>query len=189
MYTVGDCKVPKLEEGHTMKPKLKGGALIGAAMMLLVGTSVCSASPITYAVDQTGIGFDNGSVTGTIETDGTTGTLAASDIINWDLEAVCLGFPSCSASNFNLTGGVGGTYQAADILYYASGGYYVALALYQMWPVTVEGKASTLVWRGDMISSASLASLHGVERLGSESAMVKDISKAVTLFRRDNGGR
>jgi hypothetical protein len=90
---------------------------------------------------------------------------------------------------FYSRAGAGETYQAADILYYASGGYYVALALYQMWPVTVEGKASTLVWRGDMISSASLASLHGVERLGSESAMVKDISKAVTLFRRDNGGR
>jgi hypothetical protein len=39
-------------------------------------------------------------------------------------------------------GGAGGTYQAADVLYYASGGYYVALTLYQMWPVTVEGKAS-----------------------------------------------
>ena len=86
-------------------------------------------------------------------------------------------------------GGAGGTYQAADVLYYASGGYYVALTLYQMWPVTAQGKGSTLVWRGDMISSASLASLHGVERLGSESAMMKDISKAITLFRRDTGGR
>src|ERR1700738_1976726 len=84
--------------------------------------------------------------------------------------------------------GASGAYQAADILYYASGGYYIALTLYQMWPVTAEGKASTLVWRGDMISSASLASLHGVERLGSESAMTKDISKAITLFRRDTAG-
>lgn len=84
--------------------------------------------------------------------------------------------------------GNGGTQQAADVLYYASGGYYVALTLYQMWPVTADGKASTLVWRGDIISSASLASLHGVERLGSESTMMKDISKAVTLFRRDTGG-
>lgn len=81
--------------------------------------------------------------------------------------------------------GAEGTYQAAEVLYYASGGYYVALTLYQMWPVTVEGKASTLVWRGDLISSAELASLHGVERLGSESAMMKDISKAITLFRKD----
>jgi hypothetical protein len=85
--------------------------------------------------------------------------------------------------------GAGGTYQAADVLYYASGGYYVALTLHQLWPVTVEGKPSTLVWRGDMISSAELASLHGVERLGSESVMMKNITKAVTAFRRETGGR
>src|SRR5438046_3529944 len=36
-------------------------------------------------------------------------------------------------------GGAGGTSQAADALYYASGGYYVALTLFQMWPVTVDG--------------------------------------------------
>jgi hypothetical protein len=90
-------------------------------------------------------------------------------------------------ADYNRAGG-GGTYQAADVLYYASGGYYVALTLYQMWPVTVDGKPSTLVWRGDMISAPSLASLHGVERLGSESVMMKQISKAVTLFRRDTSG-
>jgi len=86
-------------------------------------------------------------------------------------------------------GGAGGTYQSADVLYYASGGYYVALTLHQLWPVTVEGKPSTLVWRGDMISSAELGSLHGVERLGSESVMMKNITKAVTAFRRETGGR
>ena len=86
-------------------------------------------------------------------------------------------------------GGAGGTYQCADVLYYASGGYYVALTLHQMWPVTVDGKPSTLVWRGDMISSAELGSLHGVERLGSESVMMKNITKAVTAFRRETGGR
>jgi hypothetical protein len=89
---------------------------------------------------------------------------------------------------YSRSGG-GGTYQAADVLYYASGGYYIALTLHQLWPVTVEGKPSTLVWRGDMISSASLGSLHGVERLGSESVMMKNITKAVTLFRRETGGR
>ena len=93
-----------------------------------------------------------------------------------------------SLGAYYTRGGTGGSYQAADVLYYASGGYYVALTLYQMWPVNVEGKASTLVWRGDMISAASLGSLHGVERLGSESVMMKDISKAVTLFRRDTSG-
>ena len=86
------------------------------------------------------------------------------------------------------SGGAGGTYQSADVLYYASGGYYVALTLHQLWPVTVDGKPSTLVWRGDMISSATLGSLHGVERLGSESVMMKNITKAVSLFRRDSSG-
>ena len=83
--------------------------------------------------------------------------------------------------------GTAGTYQTADILYYASGGYYVALTLHQLWPVTVDGKPSTLVWRGDMISLTELGSLHGVERLGSESVMMKNITKAVTLFRRETG--
>ena len=86
-------------------------------------------------------------------------------------------------------GGTGGTFQTADVLYYASGGIYVALTLHQLWPVTVDGKPSTLVWRGDMISSAELGSLHGVERLGSESLMMKNITKAVTAFRRGSGGR
>jgi hypothetical protein len=80
----------------------------------------------------------------------------------------------------------GGSYQAADVLYYASGGYYVAVTLYQMWPVEVEGRPSTLVWRGDMTSSAELAGLAGMERMGSESAMIRDISRAVRLFRRDS---
>lgn len=77
----------------------------------------------------------------------------------------------------------GGGYQTADGLYYASGGYYVALTLYQLWPVTVGGHASTLAWRGDFISAASLGELHGIERLASEGAMKKDISKAVTIFK------
>ena len=83
--------------------------------------------------------------------------------------------------------GANGTYQAADALYYASGGYYAGLTLYQIWPVDVGGRPATLVWRGDLISSASIASLHGIERVASESALMRDISKAVSSFRRDTG--
>ena len=81
----------------------------------------------------------------------------------------------------------GGGAQIADGLYYASGGYNVALTLYQLWPVEIGGRASTLVWRGDFISANSLGDLHGVERLASESAMRKDILKAATIFQRENG--
>ena len=80
-----------------------------------------------------------------------------------------------------------GAVQAADTFYYASGGYYVTLTLHQMWPVEIEGKPHTLVWRGDMVSSAALADLHGVEKLGSESAMMKDIAKSIARFRKERG--
>jgi hypothetical protein len=56
-----------------------------------------------------------------------------------------------------------------------------------MWPVDLGGRASTLLWRGDFISAASLGELHGVERLASESAMKKDISKAVKIFQGETG--
>ncbi|PZR71653.1 MAG: hypothetical protein DLM73_15470 [Chthoniobacterales bacterium] len=83
--------------------------------------------------------------------------------------------------------GANGTFQAADALYYASGGYYAGLTLYQMWPVEAGGRPATLVWRGDFISSATIAGLHGIERVAAESAMMRDISKAVSSFRRDIG--
>lgn len=84
-------------------------------------------------------------------------------------------------------GTAGGGYQIADGLYYASGGYYVALTLYQLWPVDVGGKSSTLVWRGDLISAASLGDLHGIERIASEGAMKKDITRAVNIIQREAG--
>jgi hypothetical protein len=77
----------------------------------------------------------------------------------------------------------GGNAQAADVFYYSSGGYYATLTLYQLWPVDVNGQASTLVWRGDLLSSSSLAELHGVEKLGSESAMMKEVAKSIGRFR------
>ena len=82
---------------------------------------------------------------------------------------------------------VGTGFQAADVTYYASNGYYALVTLYQMWPVEVGGQPSTLVWRGDMISAASLASLHGVEKMASEGAMMKDVAKAVRLLKADTG--
>jgi hypothetical protein len=80
-----------------------------------------------------------------------------------------------------------GAMQAADTFYYSSGGYYVTLTLHQLWPVEIDGKPHTLVWRGDMVSSAALADLHGVEKLGSESAMMKDVAKSIARFRQEGG--
>jgi hypothetical protein len=50
------------------------------AMLLVVGVS--TASPITYSVNRT---IGAGSVTGTIQTDGSLGVLAAANITDWNL--------------------------------------------------------------------------------------------------------
>jgi hypothetical protein len=76
-------------------------------------------------------------------------------------------------------------WQAVDGQYYASGGYYVLLTFYQMWPIQVGGEDGTLVWRGDLISSDSLASLHGVERMGSSTAMLRGIKKSIESLLKD----
>lgn len=79
---------------------------------------------------------------------------------------------------------VGDGVQAADAQYYASSGFYTALTFYQMWPVTVDGQAATLVWRTDLISSAQL-DLRGVERMGAGAAAMREVQKGVNAFLRD----
>ena len=79
--------------------------------------------------------------------------------------------------------------QLLDMQYYASGGYYVYVTLYQMWPVTVNGQAATLVWRVDSMSSLSLSDLGPFDRMGSGAAMMKDIQRIINFFQRDTGGR
>jgi hypothetical protein len=58
---------------------------------------------VTYNVSQTGIGFDNGAVTGIIQTDGTIGTLTAANILNWNLVVY-----NGTSATYGLTGGAAG---------------------------------------------------------------------------------
>lgn len=77
-------------------------------------------------------------------------------------------------------------WQALDAQYYSGDGFFTLLTFYQFWPVTTaSGRQATLVWRGDSISSASLADLHGVERMGSVGAMMKEIQKSIDFLQRD----
>lgn len=77
--------------------------------------------------------------------------------------------------------------QALDAQYYASGGYYALLTFYQMWPVKIGGKDCTLVWRADLISAPSLATLRGVERMGSSTAMMRETKKSIESLLKDAG--
>ena len=79
------------------------------AAVCVFASAFAGKADVVYIINQTGIGFDHGSVTGTIETDGTFGSLTAGNIVTWSLQAIpCNGVMSCPASNFNLTGGAGG---------------------------------------------------------------------------------
>ena len=75
--------------------------------------------------------------------------------------------------------------QTLDVQFYSSGGYFALITLHQFWPVKIGSKEATLVWRGDLLSSASLAELHGVERLGSSGAMMKAIQKNIGFLQKD----
>jgi hypothetical protein len=77
--------------------------------------------------------------------------------------------------------------QYLDMEFYASGDYYAYVTLYQMWPVTVGGKPATLVWRVDSISTQSIADLGPFDRMGSGSAMSKEIQRIVNDFLKDTG--
>jgi|SRR6516164_9195044 len=86
--------------------------LLAAAMISMTLTGASKATPITYAVSL----FDgtpgiNMGVGGSITTDGTLGTLTASNIIDWDLIGTVLQTP-CLISGcntlFNLTGPLSG---------------------------------------------------------------------------------
>jgi len=81
----------------------------------------------------------------------------------------------------------GDAWQALDGEYYASGGYYALLTFHQMWPVKIAGRDCTLVWRTDLISAATLATLHGVERMGSSTAMMRETKKTIESLLKDAG--
>ncbi len=85
----------------------------------------------------------------------------------------------------NFTHAAGESMQSGTVQFYSSDGFYVLLSFSQMWPVQIDGKPATLVWRGDMLSSAQLGELHGIERSGSAVAMRKEIQKNISAMVKD----
>jgi hypothetical protein len=73
-------------------------------------------------------------------------------------------------------------YQTLDLGFYSSGGYYAIVTLQQLWPIQVDGRDATLVWRVDLVSSSAFDSLRGVQRLGSGAAVMRNIQENVKAF-------
>ena len=79
----------------------------------------------------------------------------------------------------------GESIQSGTVQFYSSDGFYVLLSFSQMWPVQMDGKAATLIWRGDLLASTQLGELHGIERSGASVAMRKEIQKNISAMARD----
>lgn len=87
--------------------------------------------------------------------------------------------------------GTGAVYQASngtaiqslDVEYFANSSIYVTIELEKLWPITVNGKNATLVWRQDLVSTPNVSYLHGVERMASSMIMLQEVQTAVDAFR------
>ena len=79
----------------------------------------------------------------------------------------------------------GDAMQTGTVQFYSSDGFFVLLSVAQMWPVQIEGKSATLVWRSDLLSSSQLGDLRGIERSGASVAMRKEIQKNITSMVKD----
>jgi hypothetical protein len=88
---------------------MRTSALVGVLLSLaaLGGAKSGVASPITYNVNRT---IGQGSVTGTIQTDGATGVLSAANIIGWNLELNGVG------ASLNLTNSNSGVFVSGSDL-------------------------------------------------------------------------
>lgn len=68
-----------------MKQESKQRLLICAIATLMSGSGFVRAGTITYNVNDGPYGLNDATIVGTVETDGTIGTLASSDFLTWDL--------------------------------------------------------------------------------------------------------
>ncbi|MCX7826786.1 MAG: hypothetical protein N2689_14695 [Verrucomicrobiae bacterium] len=101
------------------------------------------------------------------------------EMINWDVQAtVDLGVVLTKALD-------DGRYQILDVQYFSSGMYYVSLCLQELWPVTVDGKDATLVWRVDLLSAPTLEVTRGIERMAYAKIMMIEIKKSIQGFKKD----
>jgi hypothetical protein len=78
---------------------------------------------------------------------------------------------------------LGSAIQSVDMEYYTNYGVYCTVELEQMWPIAVNGKNETLVWRDDLVSAPNIASLHGVDRLGAGMIMLQETKEGIEAFR------
>ncbi len=85
----------------------------------------------------------------------------------------------------------GDTPKAAEITYYVTSQYYASLILYELFPVQINGKTQTYIWRADYVLSAPSGFGKGIEKMAAENIMLIEIKKSIHELadecRRENG--
>ena len=78
--------------------------------------------------------------------------------------------------------------QVLDLTCYSSNGYLVSITLYEMLPVTLDGRAQTLVWQGSLVSTTGIEGGLGLKRKIGARMMISDVEKWIRIFREDAQG-
>ena len=73
--------------------------------------------------------------------------------------------------------------RVCDGEFFVTSEYSASFDVSTLWPVTVDGKPATLVWRIDSAKSPQFASLKGAERLASGSLILSSTKKAIKAIR------
>jgi hypothetical protein len=73
------------------------------------------------------------------------------------------------------------SWQLVDCIYYPSDTYFMALDLYQLWPV----EGGTLVWRISFVSAPFRGYLGGIDRFVASRQLLEETLESIRVFRAD----
>ncbi len=76
----------------------------------------------------------------------------------------------------------GESYKTAEITYYVSSKYYISLTLSEFFPVQINGKTRTFVWRSDFVITPSIGFAKGIERMAAENIMLIEVKRSIRSF-------
>jgi hypothetical protein len=75
-----------------------------------------------------------------------------------------------------------GKYQILDYVFYSSSEIFAEATLREAWPIKINGKDFSLIWRGDLVSASDLESVHGIERMAASRLMLQEMKKSIVAF-------
>jgi hypothetical protein len=111
---------------------------------------------------------------------GRMGSTANSPIYSWGRSHI-QGSPCISLVAFFSEPSESG-YRVAEVNYFVSSVYFSSLILYQLFPVELEGKTNTLVYRADFVLSPSLLRIKGIERIAAENILLMETRQSTKSF-------